>query len=94
MDNHPVNWWSYRTQQSSLPNFKHGLFWSRHSGGLTTEYSPASFDCEEAGSKANCFAGKRFVVPIYLHAIIDSKDRDITDDVQIDGAFTIEIRTI
>jgi hypothetical protein len=63
---------------------------------VTTEYSPASRKCSEtAGSNdAPCFIGQHFSMPIGINPVIGSKGREMADDMRLDGAITLEIRTL
>lgn len=101
IDGEPVNWWSTElTDPSEMARFWHDLFSpyrdSIDGHDVYNTYSPASLTCDEAngGNNKQCFSGRHFIMPIEVEPIIDSKDRKLTNDMQINSALTIEMQAL
>jgi hypothetical protein len=85
-DDQAVNWWNKPgAQDASGTKFSHQLF-----GPLERENDLARYAPEAADS----FRGMRLVMPIGITPVIDSKGREVSGDIRLDGAITMEIRAL
>lgn len=101
IDGAPVNWYLSRLPDpSKMTRFRHNLFspyWESVDGyDAYNTFWPSSMACEPPIGAASgyCDSGRHFVMPIEVEPIIDSKNRKLTNDMQINSALTIEIQAL
>jgi hypothetical protein len=98
LDGRPANWLATGKQPDAQATAGTGaFFYPRHgAGGAITEYSPTIKNCVWSPDEDNphCFVGKQFGMQLSVAPAIDSKDREVSDDIRLNGALTIEIRML